>query len=487
MSYIVAHDFGTSAAKAALFHTDGTLLAASSYQYKSYCPAPGCVEQDAEDWWKAFCFNNKALLKDHDPSEVLCVSFSGASPNCLLVDKAGRPLHRAMTWQDVRAAQEGREISAVLPAKFTARAPGGILGPDRTLCKLLWMRKYQPEIYAAAHKVLTCPSHYVTLKLTGAYASDYGVAAGTCMFSQKARDWDPEVLEIADIPKSLLPDLYPPTGVVGKITETAAAECGLPATVKVVAGTLDAVCTYIGAGLRDPGDVLLNGATSAEIMAIAADGQRISKPTSASGTSISWMRECLCTPEEDWAKAEGGDVFGYINDMVASAPAGSGGVIFLPYLSGERGVRYDPNAKGSFSGISLATTRAELVRAVVEGIGFNLDLNLNVIREAGIPVSRLPAVGGLVRSPAIRQVFADIMGVELVELANSEQAACAGAAVLGGIGIGLYADESAADLFIHTASVTRPDPDRHSLYRALAPRFEAVYQALKPIYNEKES
>lgn len=484
MEYIIAHDIGTSSAKASLFSVEGELIASSSVSYETYHAFPSYAEQDADDWWNAFCVNNARLTEHLNGGKVLCVSFSSTYPNCLLVDKDLKPLHRAMIWQDTRATGQAKRISAELPPKYTARAPGKVLSPDRTLPKLLWIKENSPEVFAKAYKMLPCAASYIILKLTGKAVTDYAVSYGTSMIERGSKEWSDEVLSIAGIDPAIMPELFDRSDVVGTVDAEAAKASNLPEGTRIVCGTVDSDCTCIGGGLLNPGDAFLLGGTSAEIDALAPNGRKIGRPTSSSGASLSWLRDNIAVLEKKEAAETGSDVFGLINQAVESAPVGSSGVIFLPYLAGERGMRNDPFARGAFTGISLMTTRECLMRAVVEGIGFNLNLMLQDIRDQGIPVTRLPIVGGLGKGAAVRQVFADIMNVTLVTYEHMDEAAVAGAAVIGGIGLGLYEDVSAVHKFMRPAAETVPDPENHKKYLEIIPRFEEVYQALKTVYKD---
>lgn len=481
MKYIIAHDFGTSSAKASLFQTDGTLIASAAETYHTYYEFPQYAEQDAEDWWTAFCKNNKRILKNIDRADIAAVSFSSAFPNCLLVDKDRKPLHRALIWQDSRAIKEAREISRLLPEKYTKRAPGGVLSPDRSLSKLLWIKAHNPEVYAKADKLLACAGDYIILKLIGKAVCEYNVSYGTAMIQRGTKEWSEEILHIAGIDAGLMPELHDRTDIVGTVGEAAAEECGLPAGTKIVCGTVDSDCTCIGGGLRNPGDAFLLGGTSAEIDALDQNGRKIGRPSNSSGAALNWMRDIFAIPELAKAKQENRDVFDLINEIAAQREPGSGGVIFLPYLAGERGVRYDSWAKGSFYGLSLSTSREDMIRAVVEGVGYNLNLMLQQIRDAGVEVTRLPVVGGLGKGREVLQIFADIMNVTFLTFEHMDQAAVVGAAVIAGMGIGIYEDVSAAEQFMHVKDVIEPNLENHEIYKRYIRYFEEVYQALKPI------
>lgn len=483
MEYILAHDFGTSADKASLFTTQGRFVRTKTVSYPTYYSHGTHAEQDPEDWWNAFCESTKALLEGIDREKVLCVSFDGTYPNCLCVDKNLKPLHRAMIWQDSRSFAEAREISALLPPKYTAGRPNNLLPTDRTLSKLLWVKKHQPEIFENTHKVFPSVMDYIILKLTGNAVCDYETAGGSAMMNVERTDWSDEVLDIAGVPRSMMPVLKRRTDIVGEVPAHMVEACGLAAGTKLVMGTGDSACTSIGAGMLDEGDAYMNGGTSAGILAKGADGKKLGGQTTSSGASLSWLKNTICLSEQRLAAKSGRDVYEIIGEAIAKAPVGANGVLFHPYLAGERAPRHNPRAKGSFTGITLTTTREDIMRSVVEGIGLNINLILQSVRDQGYDIRRIPIVGGMGKGPVVRQIFADIMNVELVTFEYMDEAATVGAAVLGGIAIGLYEDERAVEKFMRVSSVTVPDAENHKKYKQIMPLFEKVYQAQVPVYE----
>lgn len=483
--YILAHDFGTSSDKASLFTTEGAFVKTTTVSYPTYYENGNWAEQDPADWWQAFCRSTRTLLMGIDAADVLCVSLDGTYPNCLCVDEHLQPLHRAMIWQDARSFEEAIEISQKLPAAYTASRPNGILATDRTLPKLLWLQKHQPDLFARAYKVLPCVVNYIIMRLTGRVMCDYAVGSTTAMMNLARTDWSDEVLSIAGVPRSLLPELHARTDIAGEVPASLAAECGLAPGTQLLVGTGDSECTSIGAGLIAYGDAYMNGGTSAGIVVKRRPGDTTTGgQTASSGSSFSWLKNTICQYEQMIAEQTGEDVYELINAQIAQAPIGSNGVLFHPYLAGERRPRNNPRAKGSFVGISLTTTRADILRSVIEGIGLNLNVILQSVREAGYDIQRLPIVGGLGKSEVVRQIFADIMNVELVTYKYMDEAATVGCAVLGGIALGLYEDESAVHKFMQISAVTKPDPERHAQYAKIMPLFEAVYEAQVPLYEQ---
>ena len=481
--YILAHDFGTSADKAVLFRTDGKIMGCRQASYPTIHKSNRMVEQDAHTWWKAFCENTKMLLKDMDPAQIVCVSFDGTGPNCLCVDEKGEPLHKAMIWQDNRAFAQAQALNELIEKEYRGSVCEKI-SSDRTLPKLLWLKKNAPEIYAATWKVLPCVSNYIILKLTGRAVCDYGVGRTTALLDSDKKDWNDELLELVEVDRNILPELVDRTHTAGVVSENMSEACGLCAGTPVVTGSIDNICTQIGAGILNAGDVFLCGGTSASVEGYDNNGNRIGRPTAASGGSIDWMRKNLCNIDQVVAEYHNVDVFDMIDGIIEKTPIGSNGVIFHPYLAGARSVFDNPKARGGFFGITLKTTREDLIRSVVEGVGFNLNLILNMMRKSGMVITQMPIVGGLAKGTIVRQIFADIMNVELITYDHMDAAAALGAAILGGISIGIYEDEYAVKKFLKVTSITKPVPEDHQKYAQIEPIFYEIYEQMQPVYDK---
>ncbi len=486
--YILAHDFGTSGDKASLFTTEGKFVKTKTVGYKTHYSNGNWAEQDPEDWWKAFCSSTTELMEGIDKEQVLCVAFDGTFPNCLCVDKEGKPLYPAIIWQDARSYKECDEIYGKISDKYKAMSwMPGKLSADRTLPKLLWMKRNLPQVFEKTYKVFPSIPDYIVMKLTGNTVCDYGNGASTFMMEPDNSDWSDYLLDMFGIPRSMMPDLKKMTDIVGEVPEKFSAECGLAAGTKLVIGTGDTGCTSIGAGLLKPGDAYMNGGTSAGIIVKPFPGmKRVGGLTASSGSSFSWLKNNICTSEQRLAEETGKDVYDVINEEIKKAPVGSNGVLFHPYLAGERAPRNNPRAKGSFTGISLTSTRQDIMRSVIEGIGYNINVILQEVRDAGYQIDSLLIVGGLGKGDITRQIFADIMNVELRTLKYMDETATVGCAVLGGIALGLYEDTTAVSKFMEISAVTKPNLENHEKYKKFMPLFEKVYEGLAPSYNMYE-
>lgn len=485
MGYIIGHDYGTSSLKSVLFTESGELIRECSADYKTNYSNGNWAEQNPEDWWDAFCKNNQILLGGLDKSDVLCVSFCGTYPNLICIGDDQQLLCDAMIWQDNRAITEAEEISAKMSPEYAGQYRGNKMTTDRTLPKLLWLRKNRPDVYGKIRKILPCVSQYVILKLTGKAVADYRTGFSTGLLNLERDAWSDYMIDLADVSRDILPELHKRTDIVGEVPAQLADECGLASGTRLVIGTGDGDSADVGMGMLQDGDAYLNGSTSASFLVV---NKKIKgswpPPTSCSGASITWMKNVLCQEERSIAQATGRSIYDVINERIASAPVGCHGVMFHPYLSGERGSINNPRAKGSFTGISLETTHEDLLRAVYEGIGMNLYNVLQIARDAGYVFHRMPMVGGMAKSPVLRQIIADILGIELYTVSHIDEAGTIGAAVLGGIGVGLYQDESAQKIFMKPDETTVPNMENHEKYTNIIALFNETYQAQCPLYEK---
>lgn len=497
--YILAHDFGTSADKASLFNTEGKFIKTVTTAYPTNHSNSTWAEQDPEDWWRAFCNSTKTLLEGIEIQNVLCVAFDGTFPNCIPVDKAGKPTYPAIIWQDMRAEKEANELTDLIPTKYLTYGGEGIMRTEQSLPKLLWLKRNRPDVFQKTYKMLATPSDYIILRLTGNFVCEYAMANSMGTLDLENNIWSQASLEAAGITEEMMPSLHDCTDIVGEVPSGAlATECGLFPGTKLVIGTGDATCSSIGAGNINVGDACLTGGSSAGISAVVpakegefGNGGRSYLPegarmmggmTMASGSAYGWVKNELCKIEQKLAEENGKSAYDYINEEVASAPLGANGVLFLPLLKGERSPFYNPKAKGSFLGITLANTRSDLLRAVVEGIGFNIALILEDIRKYG-SIEKLTMVGGLAKSDVVRQIFSDIMGVELVTLKYMDEVATVGAAIMGGIALGIYKDYSDVKKFHAISAHNVPNMENHEKYKKILALYQKGYEAQVELFD----
>ena len=485
--YILAHDLGTTGNKATLFDADGHLLHSAFAAYETAYPQPGWAEQNPADWWQAVCSTTRSLLAETNapPQEIAAVGFSGQMMGCLPVDAAGGPLRTCIIWADTRAQSQAKRMAELCGADTIYRHTGHPASPNYSAPKYLWLREHQPELFNRTACFLQ-PKDYVVLQLTGALATDYSDASGTLLFDLAARTWRHDFLVQLDLAAELLPPLHPSTAVAGQVTARAAADTGLAAGTPVVIGGGDGACAGVGAGVIEAGDAYCNIGSSAWI-SVASDAP-IPDPQQrtvtfhhvhpqrycpmgtmlAAGGARDWAWEILGEPALDLDKALHGTV------------AGAGSLLFLPYLLGERSPYWNPLARGAFVGLTMSHSKADMARAVLEGVALHLRLILDALAEQTPGISAMRLIGGGSRSPLWRQILANCFRLPVHTLDLQAGATSWGAAVAAGVGIGLY-DWSIASARSQVQGVTEPDEDLAE-YDRLAALFADTYAALAPIY-----
>ncbi len=490
MAYVLGIDTSTTATKAILVADDGSVAGEASSEYPYETPQALWAEQDAGLWWTAAIDSIRAVLAQTAASgdHVKAVGLTGQMHGLVLLDEFDRPLRPAILWNDQRTAAECEEIRAAIGRDRLIATTGNDALGGFTAPKILWVRNHEPDIFARARHVLL-PKDYLRLRLTGEYATDRAGAAGTILFDLAQRDWSQPVLADLGLDPAWLPETFEGPAITGTVTAAAAEATGLVAGTPVVGGGGDQAANAVGAGAVREGVAALSLGTSGVVF-VTTDSPQIEPEgrlhafchavpgkwhlmgvmLSAAG-SLRWFNDELA-PEVPVA------------DLVASAaevPAGSDGVLFLPYLSGERTPHPDPLARGAFVGLTVRHTRAHLVRAVLEGVAFGLRDSLDLIRETGVAVDQVRASGGGTRSGLWRQILADVLEAEVVALGTAEGAAY-GAAVLAGVGAGWHASvEDATEAWVTLNDRTEPSGTDYSEANE---RYRALYPALRSTFHD---
>lgn len=487
---IIAHDLGTTGNKASLHHDDGRLVASTTVGYPAYFAAGGVAEQNPDDWWDAVVRATRDLLSSTDtaPTDVGGLVVSGQMMGAVLLDGEGRPVRPAIIWADTRAGAQQRELEQALGAEHAYEMLGHRLNPTYSVEKVMWVRDNEPEVWERVRRFCVAKD-YIVLGLTGRLATDRSDASGTNAYDQRTGDWSDEVLAAAGLDRALFPEILDATAIAGTLTDAAASALGLNAGVRVVMGGGDGPMAAVGSGIVAPEDGAYVSLGTSSWISFATDAPLIDRglrtftfdnvvpgsfvPTAtmqAGGASIQWIAEALSAdprhPETARLTAESED-------------ADTEDLYFLPYLLGERSPIWDPNARGAFLGIGRHHTRSHLVRAVLEGIGFNLLSSIHAFRESGATIDRIDAVGGGAQSDVLLQVLADVWGVPVRRRTVVEEANSLGAAVTGAVGLGL-ADFAAARALSEVTAELTPDAARHRVYAERHGRFTAAYDALAP-------
>jgi xylulokinase len=497
--FLLAHDLGTSGDKATLFTFDGELVDSRVSAYPTVYLNDTWAEQDSELWWTAVCSSTRSLLQGRDPADVAAVCFSGQMMGCLCVDRRGRPLHNSLIYCDQRAEPQARSLVERLSPAEVYRTTGHRVSSSYSVEKLMWVRDNEPDVYRATDKMLNAKD-YLNFRLTGVLCTDHNDASGTNAFDLRSLSWSARVLEAAGIAVEKLPRAVQSTAVIGEVTREAAEASGLRPGTPVVAGAGDGGCATVGTGSVVEGVTYNYLGSSSWISAttkqpVYDDQERtftwahpvpgLYQPCGTmqtAGASYAWVRSQLCACEEQEARASAEDVYEIINREIELSPPGSHGVLFLPYLLGERSPRWNPHARGAWIGLGLETKRSDILRSVLEGVSMNLALILDIMR-ASIDPAQIILIGGGAKGRLWRQMLADVYGLPVVVPAYLEEATSMGAAIIGGVGVGVFPDFRVVDRFVRVVETVFPRADAAAVYRARKPLFDECYKLLEPAFG----
>lgn len=501
MDCFLGIDVGTSAAKAILIDTAGACVAEASAAYPLSTPRPLWSEQSPNDWWAGVVASIRATVvsSNRPAGAIRAVGLTGQMHGLTLLDGAGNVLRPAILWNDQRTAAECAEITKTVGYQRVLELTGNPILTGFTAPKIAWVERHEPEIFSKIDKVLL-PKDYVRYRLTREFFSDVSDASGTSLFDVGNRQWSDKMLAAVGVERRWLPDVTESPVASTRVSPAAAAETGLIAGTPIVAGAGDQAAGAIGCGIVTEGQVSAAIGTSGVIFA-ASDRYRADPQgrlhafchavpgkwhlmgvmLSAAG-SFRWFRDALCAAEHAAARAADREVYDELTAAAAKIPAGCEGLIFLPYLTGERTPHADPNARGAFVGLTVRHTKAHLTRAVLEGVAFGLRDSLELMRELGIRPAQIRATGGGSRSPLWRQIYADVFDADIVSLSVSHGAAY-GAALLAAVGAGAFAAvEDAVKQSVTTAGIVKPGKDV-SIYRRQYGIFRSLYPALRDAFE----
>ena len=498
--YILAHDLGTSGNKATLFSENGELIGSSVSSYTTDYFNGIWAEQDAEHWWNAVCITTKNIIENLsiNPADIAVVSFSGQMMGCLCVDKLGNPLRKAIIWADQRAQKQVAQIEEYISQKDFYHIVGHRNTASYGIQKLMWVREHEPEIYEQTYKTLNAKD-FIVARLTGKFYTDYSDGNSNGCFDLVNLKWSDEIIEYAGIDPDKLPELKPSTFVAGGVTKKAAEATGLAEGTSVVIGGGDGVTASVGAGSVSSGKTYCCIGTSAWITtasekpifdeemrtvtwAHVVPGLYAPNGTmQTAGGAYSWLKNTICQYEIHQAAQRGKSPYEYMNAQIERSSVGSNGIIFLPYLLGERAPRWDTQAKGAFIGLKSENQRGDLIRSVVEGITMNLSIILEILRKH-VDIDEMLVIGGGAKGAVWRQMMADIYNAKIFVPNLLEEAGSMGAAVTGGVGAGLYKDFNIIDQFMEINYVHNPHPETVLNYQPIKEIFDDCYFAMKDIF-----
>lgn len=496
--YLLGIDIGTSACKVALFQKDGTVIASTNGNYNVYYPHQGWAEQNPDEWWDAVCDAVKRLLdiSKVDSADIKGIGIDGQSWSAIAIDKNGSVLTRTPIWMDTRAKDICDRLNAEIGADKIFELSGNPLQPSYATAKIIWYKENLPEVYEKIDKILQSNS-FIAYRLTGNISQDVCQSYGFHCFNMRTGQWDDAMCEAMGIPRSFLPEIVPCHQVVGTVTEEAAKATGLAVGTPVVAGGLDAACGTLGAGVIRPGETQEQGGQAGGMSicldTYAADPRLILSfhvvpdqwllqgGTTGGGGVMRWMEQEFGDYERSVAEEKGMSSLVQFNVLAEKVEAGSDGVVFLPYMSGERSPIWDPDAKGVFFGLDFSKTKGHMIRAAMEGVAYSLKHNLDIAEGIGAEVDELLAMGGSANSLLWTQIKSDITG-KPIAVPSSDTATTLGAAILAGVGTGIY--DSFEDAVSQTVKITRrhePDVEKHEKYKANYKTYLALYENLKEL------
>lgn len=494
-------DIGTSACKIAVFEKNGTVIAAGSGDYPVYYPQPGWAEQNPDEWWTAVCETIKTLLeKNHiDAREIAGVGIDGQSWSAIPIDQEGNVLANTPIWMDTRAQDICDRINREIGEENIFALTGNSLQPSYTTAKILWYKENLPQMYEKIDKILQSNA-FIAYRLTGTLSHDMSQGYGVHCFDMKNGCWNDEMCEKMGIPRSFLPELVPCHQVVGTVTAKAAEKTGLAEGTPVVAGGLDAACGTLGAGVIHVGETQEQGGQAGGmsicIEEYAADPRLIlgahvvpgqwllQGGTVGGGGVMRWFEKEFAGYEREIADRVGKSSLDQLNEIAQETPPGSDGVVFLPYMAGERSPIWDPNAKGVYYGLDFNKTKGHMVRAAMEGVAFSLKHNLDIAEDTGAKVEELRAMGGSANSLLWTQIKSDITGKPIV-VPSSDTATTLGAVILAGVGVGVYKDfEEAVHMTVKLTRRHEPDMEKHRLYQKNYETYLELYKSLKSLMRK---
>ncbi|MCT1459771.1 xylulokinase [Aestuariimicrobium sp. p3-SID1156] len=491
---LIAHDLGTTGNKATLVDNDGRMLASKTINYGADWGTDGRAEQNPKDWWDAVCQATRALLQETNTaaSDVEGVSFSGQMMGAVPLDEKGDPARPAIIWADTRSTKECDQLVERYGMEQCYQVTGHRLNPTYSLTKLMMLRNREPENFSRM-KRFCLAKDYVVLKLTGELATDPSDASSTNAFDQNTGDWAWDIIDAAELDHSLFPQVVDSTAVVGKVTAQAARETGLVEGTPVVMGGGDGPMAALGAGVIDATSGAYCYLGSSSWVSLSSNRPLLDPkmrsmtfnhvvpsqfvPTAtmqAGGASASWGMEVL----------SGGSSYEDFFEQAAAVEAATKGLFFLPYLIGERSPHWNPLARGVFAGLHMDHKQAHMMRAVLEGVAFNLNTGLGAFYDAGVTVEHIDLIGGLAKSPVMQRILADVWNVPISPRNIIDEANAIGAAVVAGVGVGVFEDFSIAQRMSSRDADVLPDAAAHEAYGKPYALFLDVYERMENWFAE---
>ncbi len=486
--YYIGVDLGTSAVKLLLMEADGTIANVVSKEYPLYFPHPGWSEQKPEDWWNAVKEGIKELTADVDKTKVAGISFGGQMHGLVILDEKDQVIRPAILWNDGRTGKETDYLNQVIGKDKLSAYTANIAFAGFTAPKILWVKNNEPENFARIKKIML-PKDYIAYMLTGSFCTDVSDASGMLLFDVKNKCWSKEMLDICGVTEDQVAKIYESYEVVGTLKEDVAAELGLLNSVKVAAGAGDNAAAAVGTGTVGDGMCNISLGTSGTIF-VSSDKFGVDQNNalhsfahangkyhlmgcmlSAASCNKWWMEDIIGTTD-------------FAGEQEKIEKLGENNVFFLPYLMGERSPHNNPDARGTFIGMTMDTTRADMTQAVLEGVAFAIRDSFEVAKSLGIRIERTKICGGGAKSPLWKKIMANVLGIK-VDVIKSEEGPGLGGAMLAAVACGEYASvEEAAAKIVEVVDTIEPDPELTAKYEEKYRKFAKIYPALKDVYSE---
>ena len=502
MDYFLGIDVGTTGCKAILIDENGELIAKGVEEYPLYTPRPNWAEQDPSDWWQGTQQAIKKTLESVsvDRKAIVGIGLTGQMHGSVFIDNKGEVIRPAILWCDQRTAKECEEITQIVGREKIMRINGNPVLAGFTAPKIYWLKNNEPGHYKRIDKILL-PKDYIRFCLTGEFATDVSDASGTSLFDVPRRQWSDEIIADLKLDRNWFPECYESPEITGYLKKEITQLFGMNDQVIVVAGGGDNAAGAIGTGIVKSGLVSASIGTSGVVFAFsdevkidmkgrvhtfchAVPGKwHVMGVMLAAGGSFRWFRDVLGAEEKNLAALLDKDAYEILTEEAAQVEPGGEGLVFLPYLTGERTPHADPYARGVFFGLTLKHRKNEMVRAVMEGVTFGMRDSFEIIREMGIPIEEVMAIGGGAKSPLWRKIQADIYQVPLYQVQVDEGPAF-GAALLAAVGKGVFSNvEQACQKAVRVMDKVYPDFQKGTRYDEIYQIYKDLYPALKPFYK----
>ena len=498
--HLIGIDVGTGGSRAVLIDAAGKIVAAATVEHEPFnSPQPGWAEQDPRDWWRASAAAIQACIRQAGipAEEIKAVGLSGQMHGSVLLDDNDEVLRPALIWCDQRSAEQCRKLTTMIGARRLIELTCNPALTGFTLPKLLWVRDTEPDTWKRLRSVLL-PKDYVRFRLTGDKATDVADASGTLLLNVASRRWSSEMLAATEMEAGLLPRVYESQEITGSVSQQAAAETGLKAGTPVIAGAGDQAAGAVGLGIVRPGMVSATIGTSGVVFAATntpaldpkgrvhtfchaiPDRWHVMGVTQGAGLSLRWFRDQFGVAANDIV---GSDPYDSLTAEAARVPPGAGGLLWAPYLMGERTPHLDPNARAALVGLTASHTRAHVIRAILEGVAFSLKDSFEILKELDVPCKTIRLGGGGARSPLWRQIQADIYAQQ-VEIMEAEEGAAYGVAILAGVAAGAWPNvEAACAEVIRTRDRVESDPRAVKVLDRQYRSYVAIYPALQSVFT----